>query len=73
MKNINSDVPELCDEHFLLEKMAKLKGLLVKLDEHIEGKSFIPILDVVFSKPKNSNNVGEPPFEWIMMFKLLIL
>lgn len=71
MKNINP--LGFFDEHFLLEKLTKLKDPLVKLDEHIDWKIFAPILDVVFNKPKNSNNVGRPPFDRLMMFKIMIL
>lgn len=71
MKNINP--LGLFDEHFLLERLTKLKDPLVKLNDHIDWKIFAPILDVVFNKPKNSNNVGRPPFDRLMMFKLMIL
>lgn len=71
MKNINP--LGFFDDHFLLEKLTKLKDPLVKLNDHIDWKLFAPILDVVFNKPKNSNNVGRPPFDRLMMFKLLIL
>ena len=40
---------------------------------HIDWKLFALILDVVFNKPRNSNNVGRSPFDRLMMFKLLIL
>ena len=71
MKNINP-LGFFCD-HFLLKKLTKLKDPLVKLNDHIDWKLFAPILDVVFNKPKNSNNVGRLPFDRLMMFKLLIL
>ena len=71
MNNINP--LGLFDEHFLLERLTKLKDPLVKLNDHIDWKIFAPILDVVFNKSKNSNNVGRPPFDRLMMFKLLIL
>lgn len=71
MKNINP--LGLFDEHFLLERMTKLKDPLVKLEEHIDRNIFSPILDVVFHKPKNSNRTGRSPFNRIMMFKILIL
>lgn len=61
------------DEHFLLERLTKLKDPLVKLNDHIDWKIFALILDVVFNKPQNSKNVGRPPFDRLMMFKLLIL
>ena len=71
MKNINP--LGFFDDHFLLEKLTKLKDPLIKLNDHIDWQLFAPILDVVFNKPKNSNNVGRPPFDRLMMFKLLIL
>ena len=71
MKNINS--LGFFDEHFLLERLTKLKDPLVKLEEHIDWQIFAPILDVVFAKPKNSGKTGRPPFNRIMMFKILIL
>ena len=71
MKNINP--LGLFDEHFLLERLTKLKDPLVKLEERIDWNIFSPILDVVFNKPKNSNRTGRPPFNRIMMFKILIL
>jgi hypothetical protein len=49
------------DEHFLFERLTKLKDPLVKLEAHIEWKIFPPILDVVFNKPQNISNAGRPP------------
>jgi len=71
MKNINP--LGMFDEHHLLEKLTKLKDPLVKLEAHIDWKIFSPILDVVFNKPQNRSNAGRPPFDRIMMFKILIL
>jgi transposase, IS5 family len=71
MKNINP--LGMFDEHFLLEKLTKLKDPLVKLEAHIDWKIFSPILDVVFHKPQNCSNAGRPPFDRILMFKILIL
>jgi hypothetical protein len=71
MKNINP--LGLFDEHFLLERLTKLKDPLVKLEKHIDWNIFAPILDVVFSKPENSSNAGRPPFDRVLMFKILIL
>jgi transposase, IS5 family len=73
MKNINSDKSELFDEYFLLERLTKLKDPLVKLDAFIDWNIFAPILEIVFRKPENSSNAGRPPFDKVMMFKLLIL
>lgn len=68
MKNINWF--SFFDEHFLLKKLTKSKD---PLDEHIDWRIFALILDVVFNKSKNSNKIGRPPFDQIMMFKLFIL
>ena len=71
MKNINP--PRLFDEQFQLERFTLLKDPLVKLEQYIDWKIFAPILDVVFSKPENHSNAGRPPFDRVMMFKVLIL
>ena len=71
MKNINP--LSLFDEHFLLERLTKFKDPLVKLEEHIDRQILAPILDVVFAKPKNSSKTGRPPFNRLMMFKIMIL
>ncbi|RXK84558.1 IS5/IS1182 family transposase, partial [Chlorobaculum sp. 24CR] len=60
MKNINP--LGLFDEHFLLERLTKLKDPLVKLEAHIDWQLFAPILEVAFSKPANRKNMGRPPF-----------
>ena len=69
----NINPPGFFDDHFLLEKLTKLKDPLVKLNEHIDWNIFAPILDVVFAKPKNSSKAGRPPFDRLTIFKLMIL
>jgi transposase, IS5 family len=32
-----------------------------------------PFLDIVFTKPQNSSNARRPPFDRVLMFKILIL
>ncbi|WP_260472460.1 IS5 family transposase [Chlorobium phaeovibrioides] len=71
MKNINPR--GLFDEYFLLERLTKLKDPLVKLDAFIDWNIFAPVLDLTFRKPENSSKAGRPPFDRVMMFKLLIL
>lgn len=71
MKNINP--LGFFDEHFLLERLTKLKDPLVKLEEHINWNIFVPILDVAFSRPEHLSKMGRPPFDRLMMFKILIL
>jgi len=56
MKNINP--LGLFDEHFLLERLTKLKDPLVKLDTYIDWNIFALILNVFFSKPENSSKAG---------------
>ena len=71
MKNINP--LGLFDEHFLLERLTKMKDPLVKLDEHIDWDIFRPVLEIAFNKPANLSKMGRPPFDRTMMFKILIL
>jgi IS5 family transposase len=71
MKNINP--LGFFDDHFLLERLTKLKDPLVKLDAHIDWEIFRPVLEVAFSKPANRNKMGRPPFDRTLMFKILIL
>lgn len=71
MKNINP--LGFFDEHFLLERLTKLKDPLVKLETHIDWALFQPVLEIAFSKPANKSKMGRPPFDRTMMFKILIL
>jgi hypothetical protein len=71
MKNINP--LGLFDEQFLLERLTKLKDPLFKLEDHIDWKIFTSILALAFNKPENRNNMECPPFDRLMMFKILIL
>ena len=71
MKNVNPS--GLFDEQFVLERLKKLNDPLVKLEAHIEWEIFAPILDLVFSKPQKSSHAGRPPFDRLLMFKVLIL
>jgi hypothetical protein len=61
------------DEHFLLERLTKLKDPLVKLQAHIDWAIFLPVLEIAFSKPSNRSKMGLPPFDRTIMFKILIL
>ncbi|MDT9547738.1 MAG: hypothetical protein RI826_10455 [Chlorobium phaeovibrioides] len=58
MKNINP--LGLFDEHFLLERLTKLKDPLVKLESYINWNIFTPVLDVAFTKPSNKSRIGLP-------------
>ena len=62
----------LFDEEHRLEKLTKKKDPLIRLKEEIDWKIFRHILDKVFAKePKGKG--GRPPFDYILMFKILIL
>ncbi len=56
-------------------KLAELSAIgdpLEKLNNAINWKNFKPVLNKVFRKERKSN-AGRPPFEYLMMFKVLVL
>ena len=60
------------DEHFRLEKLSAQKDPLVKLKERINFEMFRPVLEQGLSKePKGKG--GAPPYDYVLMFKILIL
>jgi IS5 family transposase len=62
----------LFDEQFRLEKISKIKDPLEKLNRFIDFESFRPIIDSTF--PVNDPVLGgRPPYDRILMFKILIL
>lgn len=61
----------LFDEHFRLEKLSKKSDPLVKLDASIRWEQFQDILNEAFKKERGVG--GRPPYDYIMMFKILIL
>ena len=72
MKNTNPT--GLFDEHFLLERLTKLKDPLVKLNSLINWELFRPTLDrALVNTTKDKSKGGRPPFDNILMFKILIL
>jgi transposase, IS5 family len=72
MKNINPI--GLFDTHFQLEELTKLKDPLVKLNSYVSWKIFTPVLEAAFLKPEKDNKKGgRPPFDTLMMFKILVL
>lgn len=60
------------DEDFRLEKISKQGDPLRKLDEYIDWEMFRPILKKAFRK-KAKGPGGRPPFDYVMMFKILML
>jgi len=60
------------DEHFRLEKISKQKDPLERLNVFIKWEQFRSILDDVFKK-ENKGVGGRPAYNYLMMFKILIL
>src|ERR1017187_6772279 len=72
MKNVNPF--GLFDEHFLLERLTKLNDPLIKLNKHIDWNIFSPVLNqALVDSEKDESKGGRPPFDKLMMFKILIL
>ena len=59
------------DEENRMEKIKKLGDPLQKLDEVIEWKKFIPLLNKAMKKEKRET--GRPHYPYMMMFKILII
>lgn len=70
MKNTNPR--SFFDEEFRLEKLLKQKDPLVKLSQAIDWEIFRPILKSVLKKQAKGKG-GRPPYDYVMMFKTLIL
>jgi transposase len=60
------------DEQFKLERISKLGDPLEKLTRCIDWKIFRSILDKALIKEAKGPG-GRPPYDYIMMFKILIL
>src|SRR5208282_1999811 len=72
MKNVNPF--GLFDEHFLMERLTKLNDPLVKLNKHIDWNIFLPVLNQALSdSEQDKTRGGRPAFDFLMMFKILIL
>ena len=68
----NKKTRGLFDDQFRLEKISKLKDPLEKLDRYIKWEDFRCILDQAFRETEPSLG-GRPPFDRVMMFKVLVL
>lgn len=64
--------PSLFDEQYKLERISELGDPLEKLNQCIDWKLFCPILNKVMEKEAKGPG-GRPPFDYLMMFKILIL
>jgi len=60
------------DEALRLEKLTKQNDPLVKLNEKIEFEKFRAILEESFEQ-ENKGKGGAKPYDYVMMFKILIL
>lgn len=64
--------PGFFDEENRLAKLTKKKDPLVRLSSMIKWESFRQTLDRAMKKETRGNG-GRPPYDYIMMFKILIL
>jgi IS5 family transposase len=62
----------LFDDQFRLEKISKLKDPLEKLNRYIKWEDFRSIIDQAFRETEPTLG-GRPPFDRVMMFKVLVL
>ena len=60
------------DENDRLEELSKMGDPLERLNKHIQWENFRGILTRTFKKEAQGPG-GRPPFDYIMMFKILIL
>ncbi|MFN6088888.1 MAG: transposase, partial [Cyclobacteriaceae bacterium] len=65
----------LFDEHFRLEKISKQNDPLEKLRAHIDFEFYRKPLEDYFKKDivKSENKGGRPPYDYVLMFKIVIL
>ena len=62
------------DAEYRLQDISKQGDPLEKLDQHIEWEMFRPILEeAFFVEEKDQQKGGRPPYDYVMMFKILIL
>lgn len=63
----------LFDEQIRLEKLSKQKDPLEKLSSYIDFEYFRKPLKQFFDKHSDRNKGGRPPYDYVLMFKILIL
>ncbi len=63
----------LFDEQFRLEKLSKQKDPLGKLSSHIDFEYFRKPLKQFFDKASDPRKGGRPAYDYVLMFKILIL
>jgi len=62
----------LFDEEIRLEKISQKRDPLERLNKYIDWKKFSPLLNKVFEKDSKGKG-GRPPYDYVLMFKILIL
>lgn len=72
MKYKSPHSKKLFDEEFRLEKLSWQNDPLVKLKERIDFELFRPLLETIFHKEEKGVG-GARPYDYVMMFKILIL
>ncbi len=63
----------LFDDQFRLEKLSKQKDPLEKLSSHIDFEYFRKPLKQFFYKASDPSKGGHPAYDYVLMFKILIL
>jgi IS5 family transposase len=63
----------LFDEQFRLEKLSKKQDPLERLSSHIDFEFFRKPLQQFFDKEADPSKGGRPPYDYVLMFKILIL
>jgi transposase, IS5 family len=62
----------LFDEYYRLEKLSKKQDPLERLNKYIKWEIFRPLLTEALEKESYSQG-GRPPYDFVLMFKVLIL
>jgi len=62
----------LFDVENRLSELSEMGDPLEKLDKAVNWNRFKPVIDKAFRKERKSN-AGRPPYEYILMFKILVL
>jgi len=72
---MNTSTRGLFDEQFRLDKISKQNDPLEKLQAHIDFEFFRKPLEVYFKKDKEKegNKGGRPSYDFVLMFKIVIL
>lgn len=61
------------DEDNRLERLSKLGDPLEKVAKAIGFEVFKPLLDSIYGKEKDESKGGRPPWDFLLMFKIMIL